>query len=657
MEEHPPLFNYLGEDMMQQHLLNFTHQIQSCFDPSSLQYQKLATFSDKVVRKKEKWPEKIYQSWQNRKVPVYSPETITKVNQARVSQIDFANDNRKRLRSSLEADISRVKRKLDDVHKRRDQCEEKYNETNLSSTAQINLLPSRDVHERIRLSTALRSAYDTYIWTIRRLATQEGSLIDEQNALQNELAPIKMISNQSNQKHLVQTKGNSLIGWLPGEETYVLLQQSKSPPPVEIFRHISYEPQTGLTNLPLSIYNLISYADEIGATDAVLLQMLTVYLKEHRPNILDVIDIKKRSIAAIMEILSHHCSTESEKATITLQLKHFKRDSIESFASAVFRFESLYVFWLQLDSPHTADSIKLLSYDVLRQITQYLLSPKAGQAFGKWASDTLKNGGTIDKEAIIRTVAQLESYAELKLHSPRTIPGSLITTTLGLPIESSEQTIVAHYVNPQQPMNLKQQSSAKTNQNPSSTRAKSNNSASNSRPRSSNSNSKSRNPSAENAKRRQSQSPGNKVNNTRGRSSEKSKTISAKSADTLDEQMDCLQYYSRHSTSPNIVRKQSIPGIFKRTLTPNSKEHLKQTYFYATSGDNKFSDVRKKGYCLRCYGSNHLANSCKVYTSPTPTPCRHCMHLFHDTKKCRFFDQSGKSRPPSRSKSPYTKEK
>lgn len=85
-------------------------------------------------------------------------------------------------------------------------------------------------------------------------------------------------------------------------------------------------------------------------------------------------------------------------------------------------------------------SIKLLSYDVLLQITQYLLSPKAGQAFGKWASDTLKTGGVIDKDTIIRTVGQLEGYAELKLHSPRTIPGSLITTTLGLPVESAEQT-------------------------------------------------------------------------------------------------------------------------------------------------------------------------------------------------------------------------
>ena len=454
----------------------------------------------------------------------------------------------------------------------------------------------------------------------------------------------------------MQTKGNSLVGWLPEEETYVLLQQSKPPPQVEVFRHISYEPETGLSNLPLSIHNLISYADEIGATDLVLLQMLTVYLKEHRPQILDVIDTKKRSIAAIMEILSHHCSTESEKQTVLLKLKHFKRDPIESFASAVIRFESLYVFWLQLDTPHTADSIRLMSYEVLRQITQYLLSPKAGIAFGKWASDTMKLGGVIDKEVIIRTVTQLESYAELKLHSPRTLPGSLITTTLGLPVSSVEQTIVANYANPQKPVDLKNSSSStKPQQNSSVIRSASNHRAnparngsrSNSRPLS--------NPPAENSKRRQSKSPFNDKNNQRGRSVEKEKLFSANSAE-IDEDIECLQYYSRYSQSPNQVRKQSVPGIFRRPLTPKSKEHLKQNYFFKTSGDTKFQDVRQKGFCLRCYGSDHRANSCKIYTSPTPTPCRHCMHLFHDTSKCKFFEPSGKSRPPSRPRSPSVKD-
>ena len=88
--------------------------------------------------------------------------------------------------------------------------------------------------------------------------------------------------------------------------------------------------------------------------------MLTIYLKKYKPTILEIIDTKKRSIAAIIEILSHHCSTEPEKQAVLLKIKHFKREPIESFASSVIRFESLYVFWLQLDTPHSVNTIKLM---------------------------------------------------------------------------------------------------------------------------------------------------------------------------------------------------------------------------------------------------------------------------------------------------------
>jgi hypothetical protein len=112
-----------------------------------------------------------------------------------------------------------------------------------------------------------------------------------------------------------------------------------------------------------------------------------------------------------------------------------------------------------------------------------------------------------------------------------------------------------------------------------------------------------------------------------------------------------LQYYSRYLTSPSPVRKQSVPGIFRRALTPKSKEHLKKTYFYSTSGDTKFQDVIEKGHCLRCYGSDHRASTCQVYTRPTPTPCRHCMHLYHPTELCKFYNTGGSSRPSSKSRS------
>ena len=72
--------------------------------------------------------DKIKSTWQNRKVPVYCPETITKCNTARSSQIDFANDQRKRLKDAFLQDIHRVKKKIDDVHRKRENSEEKYNE-------------------------------------------------------------------------------------------------------------------------------------------------------------------------------------------------------------------------------------------------------------------------------------------------------------------------------------------------------------------------------------------------------------------------------------------------------------------------------------------------------------------------------------------------
>ena len=655
MEDSTPVFNYLGEDMMQQHLVEITTSLQGCFPVGSDQFNNLARYSKKLVQKLEKWPEKIQLTWQNRVVPVYSPESITKCNQAHVSRVDFANEQRKRLQTSFLSDINRLKKKIDDVHRKRDSSEEKYNEQALSSTSLIQLLNPREIVERVRISTALRSSYDAYIWTIQRLATQEQSLWEELHSLEGELAPIRTVSTQSNQKHLVVPKGNSIVGWLPGEDRYVMIQQTKVPSSDEVFRHISFEPETGLSNLPLSIFNLITWADEIGATDTVLLTMLTVYLKKYKPSILDVIDTKKRSIAAIMEILSHHCSTEPEKQAVLLKLKHFKREPIESFASAVIRFESLYVFWLQLDTPHSVDNIRLMSYEVLRQITQYLLSPKCALAFGKWSADTTKMGGPITKDIIIRIVSQLEAFAELKLHSPRTLPGTLITTTLGLPVSAVEQNVNAYFVNPPKPVDLRSSTVP-----PSKHRSSSNGASTNYRP--SRSPSGSRNGTRVNSKgprgssgdkqnpqRQQSKSP-RRVNqqSPRGRSTEKSSPSYAAEVE-MDPALECLQYYSRYSQSPNSVRKQSIPGIFRRPLTPNSKAHLKTNYFYSTSGDGKFKDVRQKGFCLRCYGSDHKASLCKRYTRPCPTPCRNCMHLFHPTEDCKFYTQGGSSKPSSRS--------
>ena len=142
----------------------------------------------------------------------------------------------------------------------------------------------------------------------------------------------------------------------------------------------------------------------------------------------------------------------------------------------------------------------------------------------------------------------------------------------------------------------------------------------------------------------------------RGRSPEKKvpeNRPSARAYSTdIDPELECLQFYSRYSQSPNEVRKKSILSIFRRTLTPRSHEHLKKNYFMSTTGDSKFKDVRTSGRCLRCYGNNHKAASCKTYTRPTPTPYKYCFHLFHNPDECKFYTSDGKSRPPSVNRAP-----
>ena len=88
----------------------------------------------------------------------------------------------------------------------------------------------------------------------------------------------------------------------------------------------------------------------------------------------------------------------------------------------------------------------MLSYQTIKQVTPYLISPKCGAAFGKWVTESLKLNGELSKESIIRTVTSLEAHKDLKLTTSRQLPGFLITTTLNLPPGETEVTLNAHYV-------------------------------------------------------------------------------------------------------------------------------------------------------------------------------------------------------------------
>jgi hypothetical protein len=266
----------------------------------------------------------------------------------------------------------------------------------------------------------------------------------------------------------------------------------------------------------------------------------------------------------------------------------------------------------------------------------------------------------ITKESIIRIVTSLESHDDLRLTSSRQLPGFLITTTLNLPPGESEITLQANAaLGNNSPPKLFPPPLTKPPTRPSS----SSNSSSSGRPSSAGKSptfqqrSKSRDQN-KSPGRKSSKSPNRNNRDDRGRSpSVKPQASSSRSASRSNStaayiaEIDTLQYYSIHNKSPVTVRKQSMPSMFRRPLTPKTYSQLKGNYFFKTNPD-RFKDVMKDSRCLRCWSKQHRASACTVYTKPTPGPCRYCHYLYHKTEDCRFYDENGKSRNPSRSKSP-----
>ena len=80
----------------------------------------------------------------------------------------------------------------------------------------------------------------------------------------------------------------------------------------------------------------------------------------------------------------------------------------------------------------------------MRAVTPYLISNKCAIAWGKYVHDQVRLGETITKENIIKTISTLEQYADLRLTVTKTLPSSLIDTTLNLPPGDETVTIPAH---------------------------------------------------------------------------------------------------------------------------------------------------------------------------------------------------------------------
>ena len=95
-------------------------------------------------------------------------------------------------------------------------------------------------------------------------------------------------------------------------------------------------------------------------------------------------------------------------------MKGFYRREDESYAASLARFDSMYLFYLQLDRPQQPEELKHLSYRIIQSLTQFIISDKCAQVYASWEKIQRQKGHTPTKEEIIAIIGELEDNADLK---------------------------------------------------------------------------------------------------------------------------------------------------------------------------------------------------------------------------------------------------
>ena len=160
MDDHTSTFNYLGEEMLLNQFSILAENIQKTLPPGHEGSQRIADQIQCLKTKRERWPGKIISVWQSRVLPVFSTESITKLNQAHMSMVDEVNDSRKRQKESLRADINRKKKQLDDVETKRERTVDTYDSVLLTCRRELNLHQPHSF-EYAQLEARIRSAYES----------------------------------------------------------------------------------------------------------------------------------------------------------------------------------------------------------------------------------------------------------------------------------------------------------------------------------------------------------------------------------------------------------------------------------------------------------------------------------------------------------------
>ena len=134
------------------------------------------------------------------------------------------------------------------------------------------------------MDTKTHASILTYRSQTQRLQTEEYDINFRISRLQSEHMPIRTITMQSNQRHLLCPKDPKFLQWLLQNDEYIQIVNNKIPDKEHIIRRCSFEPHSKLSILPLTPYNLSLFSKEVGLHDSSLLQIILTLSKGPQPS-------------------------------------------------------------------------------------------------------------------------------------------------------------------------------------------------------------------------------------------------------------------------------------------------------------------------------------------------------------------------------------
>ena len=130
-------FDYLAEDHMLANFCQLAENISNAL-PKNANTRAITEQVKKLKQTKEKWSDKIFQTWLNRVIPIFTQEAILKLIQAYLSWVEEVNESRKRQREALKVDMDRKKRMLDSVDQKRLTQQDNYQTLLLTTEAKMS---------------------------------------------------------------------------------------------------------------------------------------------------------------------------------------------------------------------------------------------------------------------------------------------------------------------------------------------------------------------------------------------------------------------------------------------------------------------------------------------------------------------------------------